>query len=89
METIVNVSWVLREHHAVCRLPPTLLLSQRKASVYPNYFISWKQKQLHHELLLNAKLPYDRIRGILDVIGGLAVWRHNTKKKKSGMIVIL
>jgi len=32
METIANLSWVLREHHAGCRLPPALLLSRRNQS---------------------------------------------------------
>jgi len=32
LETIANLSWVLREHRAGCRLPPTVLLSRRKLS---------------------------------------------------------
>jgi len=32
MEAIANLSWVLREHRAGCRLPPTLLPSRRNQS---------------------------------------------------------
>jgi len=81
MEAIANLSWVLREHRAGCRLPPALLWSRRNQS--PDAFCSRNPSNstLAHDAVAAAVSHQDHL--IIRVGAGL-IWLVNGSHTKLG-----
>jgi len=87
METIANLSWVMREHRADCHLPPAQVLSRRNQSPDAVRSRHPYKTMLAHDAIATAVLHkhHSVIRvgaGLIQSVYGSQVWEKNSQARR-------